>query len=468
MVEIKQPLKALPASLIDPSSSFKMVWNIIISILLIYTATVMPFAMAFLTSEPWDFWYTSDLLLDVFFFFDLVVNCLTSYEDIEGKLVRSRCKIFKRYLKSWFFIDLIACFPINLLLSEDSASGGEASGDFNSLLRLLRLPRLYRLLRITRILKMFNHYRSSELIEQFIDYFSIKNTALKTLKTFVTILLVVHLLSCFWYFTARLNGFSPNSWVVAAGIMDESLFIKYLTAFYWAFTSLATVGYGDIFPQNSLERLYAVLVIMCAIFFFSFTLGSLSTRLSKNSTKENILSNKVALMDEFAKEAKLNNEMRRELKRAITYTTETTGFLWENNRNLFYSFPKRLRYKIAQSMHKGALDKLMFFKNRDHSFLSDIVPFLTPVLAGEDTYVYQYGEYATEIWFLIKGKIQDRFGVVDPIIVRNTLPGGYFGDLEVMFPSLRKYGAYAVRKCDLLVMSRKQICLLYTSDAADE
>jgi hypothetical protein len=60
------------------------------------------------------------------------------------------------------------------------------------------------------------------------------------------VIFLTHLLACAWFSTAKLREFPPNSWVSIKSYQDESNAFKYLVSFYWAFQTVATVGYGDI------------------------------------------------------------------------------------------------------------------------------------------------------------------------------------------------------------------------------
>ena len=41
----------------------------------------------------------------------------------------------------------------------------------------------------------------------------------------------------------------------------SQVFNSYVTSLYWAMTTLATIGYGDIVPKNRYEKIYACIVM---------------------------------------------------------------------------------------------------------------------------------------------------------------------------------------------------------------
>ena len=58
---------------------------------------------------------------------------------------------------------------------------------------------------------------------------------------------------------------------------DLSSDALYLTSFYFAVTTITTVGYGDITGQNTLERGVSVIVMLIGVISFSFATGALSS-----------------------------------------------------------------------------------------------------------------------------------------------------------------------------------------------
>ena len=51
----------------------------------------------------------------------------------------------------------------------------------------------------------------------------------------------------------------------------------YLTSFYFAVTTITTVGCGDITGSNTLERGISVVVMLIGVICFSFATGALSS-----------------------------------------------------------------------------------------------------------------------------------------------------------------------------------------------
>lgn len=77
--------------------------------------------------------------------------------------------------------------------------------------------------------------------------------------TLIGVLVCIHLVTCFWYLSARLDDFNPNTWVVRGGYQDEDIGTLYLVSLYWAITTLTSVGYGDITAYTNTERFMALI-----------------------------------------------------------------------------------------------------------------------------------------------------------------------------------------------------------------
>ena len=54
----------------------------------------------------------------------------------------------------------------------------------------------------------------------------------------------------------------------------------YIESAYFTITTVATVGYGDIYPVNTLERGFTIVLMLIGVSAFTFVSGALSSILS--------------------------------------------------------------------------------------------------------------------------------------------------------------------------------------------
>jgi len=132
--------------IIYPDSVLKKIWNVILAFLLLYTAIVMPVRLIFYEENSDLAWNIIERIIEALFMADVVVNFFSAYTDSEENLITNLKQIVLNYLKGWFALDVIACFPFELV-----TGSGSFFAQYNSALRLLRLPRLYKLVKVGKL-----------------------------------------------------------------------------------------------------------------------------------------------------------------------------------------------------------------------------------------------------------------------------------------------------------------------------
>lgn len=87
------------------------------------------------------------------------------------------------------------------------------------MLRLLRMPRLHRLLKMTKIFKVFTSMtKFNTILFKFYEFIQINAGLMKLFQFVGTAIVCVHVASCFWFLTAKLDDFGPDTWVTRAGL----------------------------------------------------------------------------------------------------------------------------------------------------------------------------------------------------------------------------------------------------------
>jgi voltage-gated potassium channel Kch len=99
----------------------------------------------------------------------------------------------------------------------------------------------------------------------------------------LSILLINHVLASIMVVIAKDHeGVGEMNWLrkYNPDYEDWSNFAVYQTAFYFISVTITTVGYGDISPSNTLERLICNFVLFVGVITFSIAAGSLSSILT--------------------------------------------------------------------------------------------------------------------------------------------------------------------------------------------
>jgi hypothetical protein len=163
----------------------RLVWDALILLLIVISSVLVTYQFAFDQAgalEGFQFLY----LIDLFFLLDIVFNCVTTYRAI---LDRKQCT--EHYARRLLAVDVLAAVPFDLLAWVLIGNGHLLGG---SLVLALRLLRLLRIVRLFVILKRW-------------EAFSWSNpSVLRVIKYFVSILLLIHWLACFWFYSVRCTG----------------------------------------------------------------------------------------------------------------------------------------------------------------------------------------------------------------------------------------------------------------------
>lgn len=117
---------SLRAYVIDPTKPRMRYWDAIITSMLLFTAIITPFEIAFLTPE-FNFLFYINRLIDLTFLIDVFINFHLAYFcQTESKWVFDLQRIRRRYIHGWLIIDFISIVPFDI--ANIMLGGGDDSG----------------------------------------------------------------------------------------------------------------------------------------------------------------------------------------------------------------------------------------------------------------------------------------------------------------------------------------------------
>lgn len=271
----------------DNSSTFKIVWNVVHLMFILFFFILMPLEATFDIKLYRNFEVVKDIQFAsvLFFLLDFLVNCNTAVY-FKGKLEKNRNKIVEYYLKSTFIWDVISFFSVIM-----QTFNSEISDLNNHLLSFIRMLFFFRLINFSSIVK-----KLEEMI--FIDQ-SIHNI-LSLFKLIFRIILLSHIFACLWHYIGRIS--ENNSWITHYELTDASWWVKYLYSYYYVSVTMNTVGYGDITPQNPLETIFAIIFIYIACGVFAYSINSIGIIVSDLAKTETEFHKDLSIINEYMKQ----------------------------------------------------------------------------------------------------------------------------------------------------------------------
>ena len=202
------------------------------------------------------------------------------YEQIDESLEKTKThkEIALKYIKSGeLFIDIIATFPYELVTKSYYTS-------LFRLLRLLRLPELFRLIDVSSTANFLaNIFKNDTRGRRVILMFFLINL-LKIINLILITITIIYFVGCLWFIMSdTLNTdystiVRENSFKIAFGLADYPYdFDRFITSCYFIITTLAVIGYGDLYARTNIEKIFDMFIMLFGVAFFTFIMGNFIT-----------------------------------------------------------------------------------------------------------------------------------------------------------------------------------------------
>ena len=486
--------------LIDPRTRWVHWWMRVLVVCLMYSTIMIPFQVAF-DVESRNAMFVIDTAVDAAFWMDIALHFRLGFlrssspfnNMDDSAVVMNGRLIARRYLRSWFAVDLAAVFPITAILTAaTSAAEQSPSSRLARLLRLTRLPRLLRLFKFVRVT----------------SYLNFNPNLFRLVRLIGSLFIIVHLVACGLHLVHLLQQIvaipseeaplevdpeALETWVthaIATGQLRDALGDRYVMALYWSIMTMSTVGYGDVQVQTTPERLFACVAMLLGAVSFAYMLGNVQYLMSHLDTHAAMMRTRSDAITAFMRHRNISPALS---LRVVKYF----WFLWTrqavfDEATILGELPAHLRREVALEMHAEIISNVPFFAGASDSFVAEVVTRMRPVQAAEGDMLVRAGEVGAEMFILEKGRVDilvsEAYSQVSPSdhssprpsttgprlssssscstspapsahghVVATISPGQFFGEIALLTRERRTASCRAATFCELWSLLRVDV-----------
>ncbi|OMJ72996.1 hypothetical protein SteCoe_28423 [Stentor coeruleus] len=427
----------LSKCVIHPHGYFYLLWTLLISICLFYLATYGTYYIAFWEYNQDSVQMRIEIIIDIIFILDLFLTMNLAYYDKNNYFVAKKWKILLNSFFGWEILDLVSAVPFGIIM---------LFGSYERIPKIVFFRYMPKLLRLMKTIKKLRNF----LFIRKIDYFVIiYGKTIHTIRIFFILSLFIHLVSCFFYISAKFDDFDIDTWVSRNHLNNATPSERYLASVYWAITTLATIGYGDIVPFTTTEKIIAILWMIMGVYVVSFSIGQFTILYSSQSIRDSLVNQMLIIVEDYSKSTFISSTVKKRLKLCVhnlSIINRTCKI-----EKILKDIPSDLKYEIAANIHNQAMLKIPFFTIKDKKFISTLAFMLDYVVVSAQKNLWTKNEFADGIFFIIEGRVKY---IHDELLFFVYNEGQYFGDIEIFLKQERKFSAYSCNACKLFKITK--------------
>lgn len=356
-IEDYEKIEELPPNVYRPDTIIRAYYNCIILLLIFLNLIECPYRIAFGTDAATT-WIVIKAICYILFLFDMLLSTRTAYYNKKTVLIKQPKDILKHYLEGWFFIDLLAILPLDLIF--------QATGIFKP-----PYSKNWKGLKIFYILPLLRLFKLNSLYTNITTKFEFSPNVNRMTTLLFEVFYISHCAACIFYYFSTFESYTDR-WTLTPAFINGTLTDLYIGALYWSFSTITTTGYGDLSGRNDIERIVSIVLVIIGSVVFAWIIGGVSdlvTQMQSSGGKNTVRMNQIAAyLDDRNTPSRMVNRVFNHYQFLFHIKTP----YGENK--LLNELPEHLATQIVLYVYRDFIPKIMIFKDeKDSGFVAYIM-----------------------------------------------------------------------------------------------
>ena len=406
VVDPQHARHGIPMGVFSPSDVFRQTWDMVAIVLVLVLSWSLPYRLAFTDGTEGQGLVVFDILMDCFFMLDICLNATTAFVD-DDHLVYSRCEILKHYARTWLLVDLAASLPVDLMVLgvQPSAFVNSYGADERLTVLLVKIPKLLRLVRLVR---------SWHTIETNVTFWlAIPHYLLRFFRVLFFIALITHWFACLQYLLAALDGFSTDSWVVRAHLVEVggvalpkggTAVALYSHAFLHAFLQVLVISKGLVNAERTVEVWATIAAFIIGVVTQAVLVASLTALISSLDASGRDYQQSLDMLNQYMRHARLSRPLRAKLRRF--YALLYPGGKSFDEERILGRLSRSLLEEVTCTLCRPVLQALSVVEGKEPGLAGALSKSLHRTVYVKGDYIIREGEPASTMYFIESGEVE--------------------------------------------------------------
>lgn len=218
-----------------------------------------------------------------------------------------------------------------------------------------------------------------------------------------------------------------------------------------------TVGYGDVHPCTTNERIFAIVAMIVGAWIFAYGITNVVAMVANLNAADGVFHLKMDELNDYMEARQLPVQLRFEIREFFFNARMSTEAKLSNEAKILAELSALLRSKIAFAINDSVLNKMPFFMGADHNFLMELALSMRMVCFPPMEEVILEGEIGEEMFFIFRGVVE---------IVKEGVQLGllgqkqYFGEMAILNQNcLRTATVRTLCFCELRMLTREKFLI---------
>uniref|UniRef100_A0A1I8IR17 Cyclic nucleotide-binding domain-containing protein n=3 Tax=Macrostomum lignano TaxID=282301 RepID=A0A1I8IR17_9PLAT len=395
---------------------------------------------------------------------DICINFRTTFVSKGGQVVYCQRLIAINYTKTWFFLDLLAAVPFDMIIIISKARSNVTEIQCHSQRSNVShkiysekpqctiatnsaqpVQEAFNLMKLARMLRLVKLYQK---IDRYAQYSSL--VLLLLISMFA---LSAHWFACIWLVIGRkqleLNQTREISWMSklsddmkapfnfqcsvdedrpgnASGGCSEggpTKSSRYITALYYTCSSLTSIGFGNVSANTDHEKIFSICIMLIGALMHAAVFGNVTALIQKMYARRAAYTAKTQELKDFTRTHHIPKHLKRRMQEffqamwSINRGINPNEVSWESAfeagllkhgvkmGEIMKDFPDELRGDIALHLNREILS-LPIFESASQGCLKAIAQQILTVFCRPEEYIVHSGDVLKYIYYVVNGSME--------------------------------------------------------------